>query len=207
MGSSEIALTYARMFLREVDEPNEFLDVAAMHMNMPEGATPKDGPSAGVTMTSALLSSALDRPVKPDLAMTGELTLTGKILRVGGIKEKTLAARRENVGAIVLPMSNHADYLELKPHLRAGLTAHFVDHFDDVYRLAFEESGAPMLQVSRGTEIKTVFTPVEESLHPPTAPLPVLERAEPVATPAAAGAVFSPSASGPTSEFSSRCGK
>jgi len=162
--SSDIALTYARQFIQEVDEANCFLDEAVMHMNCPEGATPKEGPSAGVTMTSALLSMALDTPVKRDLAMTGELTLTGKILRVGGIKEKTIAARRENVGMIVLPMSNHADYMELKPHLRAGLTAHFVDHFDDIYRLAFGDSSAPMPQTeSRGAEMKTIFTPVEET--------------------------------------------
>merc|ERR1719436_1002342 len=108
-------------------------------------------------MTSALLSLALDRPVKKDMAMTGELTLNGKVLRVGGIKEKAIAARRENVGMIVLPTSNQADYLELKPHLRAGLTAHFVDHYDDVYRIAFEETGAPMPAQSRGSEVKTVF--------------------------------------------------
>merc|ERR1719436_2227394 len=116
--SSEIALTYARMFLREVDEPNDFLDEAAMHMNMPEGATPKDGPSAGVTMTSALLSLALDRPVKSDLAMTGELTLTGKVLRVGGIKEKVIAARREGITTLLLPRRNEADFVELKDYLR-----------------------------------------------------------------------------------------
>merc|ERR1719401_1044545 len=165
--SSEIALTYARMFLREVEPPNVFLEEAAMHMNMPEGATPKDGPSAGVAMTSALISMALDRPVKQDMAMTGELTLTGKVLRVGGIKEKALAARRENVGMIVLPMQNQADYMELKPHLRAGLTAHFVDHYDDIYRLAFEDSGAPMPLQSRGSEVVTVFTPPEEGKLPP----------------------------------------
>jgi len=164
--SSEIALTYARMFLREVDMPNTFLEEATMHMNMPEGATPKDGPSAGVTMTSALLSLALDRPVRRDLALTGELTLTGKVLRVGGIKEKAIAARRENVGMIVLPMSNHADYLELKPNLRAGLTAHFVDHYDDVYRLAFEDSGAPMPDSSRGTPSFSVVTPTQEADGP-----------------------------------------
>merc|ERR1712151_127445 len=161
--SSDIALSYARLFLREVDLDNTYLDEANMHMNMPEGATPKDGPSAGVTMTSALLSLALDRPVKPDMAMTGELTLTGKVLRVGGIKEKALAARRESVGNIVLPMSNQAEYMELKPHLRAGLTAHFVDHFDDIYRLAFEDTGAPMPSESRGSEVVTVFTPFEEA--------------------------------------------
>merc|ERR1719199_1384850 len=97
-------------------------------------------------MTSALISMALEVPVKSDLAMTGEMTLTGKVLRVGGIKEKAIAARRENVGMIVLPMSNQADYMELKPNLRAGLTAHFVDHYDDVYRLAFDaDSGVPEL--------------------------------------------------------------
>jgi len=165
--SSEIAATYARLFIREVDAPNNYLDQALMHMNMPEGATPKDGPSAGVAMTSALLSLALDKPVKPDMAMTGELTLTGKILRVGGIKEKAIAARRENVGTIVLPMSNQADYMEIKPHLRAGLTAHFVDHFDDIYSLAFGETGAPKLASSRGSEVVTVHTPLEEQLLPP----------------------------------------
>eukprot|EP00931_Biecheleriopsis_adriatica_P042948 TRINITY_DN2450_c0_g2_i1.p1 TRINITY_DN2450_c0_g2~~TRINITY_DN2450_c0_g2_i1.p1 ORF type:complete len:994 (-),score=206.88 TRINITY_DN2450_c0_g2_i1:37-3018(-) len=165
--SSEIALTYSRVFLRELEPQNDFLDSASIHMNMPEGATPKDGPSAGVTMTSALLSLALDRPVKRDMAMSGEITLTGKVLRVGGIKEKALAARRENVSMLVLPMSNQADYLELKPYLRAGLTAHFVDHFDDVYRLAFEDCDAPMPSASRGSEVVTVFTPQEEGQLPP----------------------------------------
>jgi Lon-like ATP-dependent protease len=98
--SSEIALTYARSYLRELEESNTFLEEASMHMNMPEGATPKDGPSAGVTMTSALLSLALDKPVLQDLALTGELTLTGKVLRVGGIKEKAIAAKRENIGTM-----------------------------------------------------------------------------------------------------------
>mmetsp|Transcript_27651 Transcript_27651/g.60883 ORF Transcript_27651/g.60883 Transcript_27651/m.60883 type:complete len:1026 (+) Transcript_27651:78-3155(+) len=161
--SSEIALTYARNYLLEVTPPNTFLFEAAMHVNLPEGATPKDGPSAGVTMTSALLSMALDKPVRQNLAMTGELTLSGKVLRVGGIKEKAIAARRENVPTIVLPMSNQADYMEIKPHLRAGLTAHFVDHYDDVYRLAFEHSGAPMPLSSRGSSVVTVFTPEEEA--------------------------------------------
>merc|ERR1719510_2890369 len=96
-------------------------------------------------MTASLLSLALGRSVVSDMAMTGELTLTGKVLRVGGIKEKAIAARREHIDTIVLPLSNQADYMEIKPHLRAGLTAHFVDHFDDVYRLAFAGSGAPDL--------------------------------------------------------------
>mmetsp|Transcript_89695 Transcript_89695/g.187333 ORF Transcript_89695/g.187333 Transcript_89695/m.187333 type:complete len:1048 (-) Transcript_89695:209-3352(-) len=165
--SSEIALTYARMFLKELNPGNTFLDEASMHMNMPEGAVPKDGPSAGVTMTSSLLSLALNKPVTPNLAMTGELTLTGKVLRVGGIKEKAIAARRENVGIIVLPLSNQADYMEIKPHLRAGLTAHFVDHFDDVYNLAFEGSGAPAIGKSRGSAVVTVVTSADEAAPVP----------------------------------------
>jgi len=166
--SSEIALTYARHFVREVEPANIFLEEAAMHVNVPEGATPKDGPSAGVTMTSALLSLAMDRPVMPDMAMTGELTLTGKVLRVGGIKEKAIAAKRENVGVIVMPMSNQAEYMELKPGIRAGLTAHFVDHYDDIYRLAFQDTGAPMPEASRGSPVVTVHTPLEEVSAVPT---------------------------------------
>lgn len=164
--SSDIAVTYAMSHLGEVQPENSFLEEAAVHMNMPEGATPKDGPSAGVAMTSALLSLAIGVPVKQDLAMTGELTLSGKVLRVGGIKEKTVAARREDVKTIVFPLSNKADYVELKPHLRAGLTAHFVDHFDDVYRLAFADTDAPMPAASRGSDMMTVFTPPEAALNP-----------------------------------------
>ena len=84
--SSSISHTYAQHFLRNVDSNNKFLDSATLHMHIPEGAVPKDGPSAGVTMTTSLLSLALKKPVRKDLAMTGELTLTGKVLPVGGIK-------------------------------------------------------------------------------------------------------------------------
>merc|ERR1719230_2351577 len=135
--SSSVSLTFARLFVRELDPGNTFLDEARMHLNVPEGGVPKDGPSAGVTMASALVSLALDRPVKADLAMTGELTLTGKVLKVGGIKEKVIAARREGIKTLLLPRQNEADYTELKEYIRVGLTAHFVDHYDDVYRIAF----------------------------------------------------------------------
>merc|ERR1712079_44353 len=140
--SSSVSLTYARHFVHELDSANFFLDDARIHLNVPEGGVPKDGPSAGITMASALVSLALHRPVGPNLAMTGELTLTGKVLRVGGIKEKVIAARREGVQMLLLPRQNEADYAELKDSLRAGITAHFVDLFDDVYRLAFGQNQA-----------------------------------------------------------------
>lgn len=165
--SSSISLTYARLFIRELDPLIGFLDEARVHLNVPEGATPKDGPSAGVTMTTALISLALNKAVRTDLAMTGELTLTGKVLKVGGIKEKVIAARREGVKTLVMPRQNEADFTELKEYLRAGTTAHFVDHFDDVYRLAFESDDVPRLPFEpRGLAAACVVTSAD--IEPPS---------------------------------------
>merc|ERR1719401_3302612 len=157
--SCSISMTYAQLFVRELDRKNNFLDEANIHLNVPEGAVPKDGPSAGVTMTTSLVSLALNKPLLPDLAMTGELTLTGKVLKVGGIKEKVIAARREGVRTLLLPRQNEADYTELKDYLRAGLTVHFVDHYDDVYKLAFDDV-MPLPVPSRGLPVVSVTTPL-----------------------------------------------
>ncbi|CAJ1380362.1 unnamed protein product [Effrenium voratum] len=164
--SSSISLTYARMFIRELNPEKSFLDKAQIHLNVPEGATPKDGPSAGVTMATALLSLALDVPVRSDVAMTGELSLMGKVLKVGGIQEKVIAARRENVSTLLLPRQNEAEFVEIKEYLRAGITAHFVDHFDDVYRYAFEGKEVPPLPFEpRGLSATTIVTPSD--VRPP----------------------------------------
>jgi len=169
--SSAVALTYARLFMREFNPSNHYLDDARIHLNVPEGAVPKDGPSAGVTMASSLVSLAMNQPIRQDLAMTGELTLTGKVLKVGGIKEKVIAARREGVETLLLPRHNEADYTELKDYLRAGLTAHFIDHYDDVYRLAFDESQVlPLPGPSRGLPVVSVTTPLAP--EPAEAPSP-----------------------------------
>mmetsp|Transcript_69308 Transcript_69308/g.166170 ORF Transcript_69308/g.166170 Transcript_69308/m.166170 type:complete len:993 (+) Transcript_69308:77-3055(+) len=183
--SSEISLTYARLFAREIAPSNTFLSDAHIHLNVPQGAVPKDGPSAGVTMATSLLSLAFDRSVKTDLAMTGELTLSGKVLKVGGIKEKVIAAQREGIQTLVLPRQNEADFLEIKEYLRAGLTAHFVDHYDDVYELAFELGDAmPFLShAPRGEARITVFTPVPAPEEQPEA-TPEPEFTSPVSSPA-----------------------
>jgi len=175
--SSSISLTYSRLFVRELEAKNNFLDEAKLHLHVPEGATPKDGPSAGVTMTSALLSLVFEEPIKANLAMTGELSLMGKVLKVGGIKEKVIAARREGIKTLLLPRQNEADYVELKEYLRAGLTAHFVDHYDDVYRLAFDETKVPPLtRPSRGLPVVTVITPeIEPKEVAPKMPTLVVE--------------------------------
>ena len=104
---------------------------------MPEGATPKDGPSAGITIVTSLLSLAMGKPPRSDLAMTGELSLTGKVLPIGGVKEKTIAARRAGVTHIVFPKANERDYAELPDNLKDGVVPHFAQTYDDVYRVAF----------------------------------------------------------------------
>mmetsp|Transcript_11028 Transcript_11028/g.21550 ORF Transcript_11028/g.21550 Transcript_11028/m.21550 type:complete len:1097 (+) Transcript_11028:608-3898(+) len=136
--SVRLAQTNAKFFLQEVDPGNEFFESNQIHLHVPEGATPKDGPSAGVTMTTALLSLALQRPVKTDLAMTGEISLIGRVLPVGGIKEKVIAARRSGVTTIVVPDGNRKDVDELPDYLREGIDFHFAKEYNDVYKVAFE---------------------------------------------------------------------
>lgn len=140
--SAAIAHTLARRFIRDVpgQESNDFLEQAAIHMHVPEGATPKDGPSAGVTMTTALLSLAMDRPARADLAMTGEVTLTGRVLAVGGIREKTQAAKRAGISTVVLPAACSKDWDELPGHVTEGMTVHFAEQYSDVFKIAFGES-------------------------------------------------------------------
>lgn len=142
--SSQIALLVARrMVASQMPEGRaSFYDEHELHLHCPEGATPKDGPSAGVTMTTALLSLGLGRPVRNDLAMTGEISLNGKVLAVGGIKEKTIAARRAGCRALVYPQANRRDFEELPEYLREGLEVHFATEYRDVFRVAFPEAEA-----------------------------------------------------------------
>jgi Lon-like ATP-dependent protease len=106
-------------------------------MHVPEGATPKDGPSAGVTMVTSMLSLALDRPIRNDLAMTGEISLTGKVLAVGGIKEKIMGARRAGIKCVILPAANERDFEEIPEYLKTGLEVHYAENYDKVYDVAF----------------------------------------------------------------------
>ncbi len=135
--SAEIAYSYVMSHLADFGADEKFFDESMIHLHVPEGATPKDGPSAGVTMATALLSLALDRPVNQPVAMTGELTLTGQVLAVGGIREKVVAARRAGLRTLVLPAANRKDFDELPDYLRQGLTVHFAGHFREVYGLLF----------------------------------------------------------------------
>lgn len=132
--SAEIALTVARNTL----EDPRYLDEHCVHVHVPMGAQPKDGASAGVTIVAALQSLAMQRPVRSDLALTGELTLNGKVLAVGGIREKTLAARRLGVRCVILPADNRWDYEGLPDGVKNGLEVHFVEEYADVSRIIFD---------------------------------------------------------------------
>lgn len=111
--SAIIAYSFAKSVLAKQFPENKFFDKAKVHLHCPEGAVQKDGPSAGITMATSLLSLALDKPLEPTIAMTGELTVTGKVLRIGGLREKTVAARRAGAKTIIFPADNTSDWLEL----------------------------------------------------------------------------------------------
>ena len=123
----------------------DFFKGAELHVHVPSGAIPKDGPSAGVTMAVAMVSELTGRPVRGDIAMTGEITLSGKVLPVGGIKEKVLAARRVGIRRVILPRQNEKSVLEdIGEDLRKDLTIHLVSSIDEVIDLALSAAPAPL---------------------------------------------------------------
>ena len=134
--SAAIAYTRARKIVEGMKGIDKFFDSHIVHLHIPEGATPKDGPSAGITMTTALLSLATGLKIRSNLAMTGELSLTGKVLAIGGLKEKTIAARRHKVKDVIIPESNLRDLEEIPDHVKKGITFHPMSELDEVISLA-----------------------------------------------------------------------
>jgi len=135
--SAEIAYSYVSSNLKRFKGDPGFFDTSFVHLHVPEGATPKDGPSAGVTMATALLSIARGEAPQQNIAMTGELTLTGQVLPVGGIREKVIAARRQKITNLILPEANRGDYEELPDYLREGMTVNFARNYNDVFQACF----------------------------------------------------------------------
>ncbi|WP_313116965.1 endopeptidase La [Ectopseudomonas guguanensis] len=136
--SAEIAYSYVSSHLKQFGGDPTFFDQAFVHLHVPEGATPKDGPSAGITMASALLSLARNQAPKKGVAMTGELTLTGQVLPIGGVREKVIAARRQKIHELILPEANRGSYEELPDYLKEGLTVHFAKRYGDVAKVLFD---------------------------------------------------------------------
>ncbi len=139
--SAGIALSWTRMFAvkNKIKSP-EWFEKHIIHLHLPEGATPKDGPSAGITMATAFLSLFSGDTIKPNLAMTGELSLTGQVLAIGGLKEKTIAARRNGIKDIIIPKANTRDLDEIPDYIKKGIKFHPVEHVEEVIDIAFAET-------------------------------------------------------------------
>jgi ATP-dependent Lon protease len=155
--SAQAALTFARSRAASLGLSDDYFETHDIHVHVPEGAIPKDGPSAGITMATAMISAFSERPVRRDVAMTGEITLRGDVLPIGGLKEKVLAARRAGVKTVIVPKANERDLTEVPEELRRDLTYVFVEKVDQVLETALvkQESKPPARKPRRPTSKKT----------------------------------------------------
>ena len=163
--SAQAALSYIRSRAHHLGLPRDFYRNLDIHIHVPEGAVPKDGPSAGVTLATALASALAKIPVRRDVAMTGEITLRGKVLAIGGLKEKLLAAHRAGIFEAILPGDNRKDLPELPENLKSAMKLNFVDSMDEVLKLAL---AAPLPEITEDTPevLAGVATPIAPEQRP-----------------------------------------
>lgn len=143
--STSIAYSFAKGMMARQYPGNKFFEKARIHLHCPEGAVPKDGPSAGITMATSLLSLALNKEVNPTIAMTGELTVTGKVLRIGGLREKTVAAKRAGATMVIFPKDCLSDWLELPENIKEGIEGKPVSWYQEVFDLVFPDVDATQI--------------------------------------------------------------
>jgi ATP-dependent Lon protease len=142
--SAQAALSYVRSRARALGIDEDFSERTELHVHVPAGAIPKDGPSAGITMATALASAMAGRPIRKDVAMTGEITLRGRVLPIGGLKEKVLAAHRAGIRTVIIPLENEKDLEEIPEDVRQEMTFCPVSHADEVLRIALLEKSYPL---------------------------------------------------------------
>ena len=147
--SAQAALSYARARAKALGIKDNFKEID-IHLHVPAGAIPKDGPSAGITMATAIISALTETPVNKDIAMTGEITLRGRVLPVGGIKEKSLAALRAKMSAIVIPERNKKDLEEIPKNIRDDIRFITVAHMDDVLNVVLKKKDKPPAKAASG---------------------------------------------------------
>jgi ATP-dependent Lon protease len=157
--SAHAALSYVRSRAEELGLERDFYQRVDIHIHVPEGAIPKDGPSAGITMATSLVSALTKIPVRHDLAMTGEVTLRGRILPIGGLKEKVLAAHRGGIKTVLIPAENEKDIKDIPATILRAIDIHLVAHMDEVLRRA--------LVLPNPDEFLQKPAPREESETPP----------------------------------------
>jgi len=172
--SAHAAMSYVRSRCKAWGLPDDFYTKIDIHIHVPEGATPKDGPSAGITMATALVSALTNIPVKKDVAMTGEITLRGRVLPIGGLKEKSLAAHRAGIQTLIIPKDNEKDLKDIPQSVRKTFTVHLVEHIDEVlpHALALENPEEFKKKAGQATPLRLEEISAEgkDKKTPPAAP-------------------------------------
>ena len=162
--SAHAAMSYVRSRAQYLGLPKDFYRHLDIHVHVPEGAIPKDGPSAGITIATSIASALTGIPVRGDLAMTGEITVRGRVLAIGGLKEKLLAAHRHGIFEVILPRDNEKDLVDIPENIRQEMKLQFVSSMDEVLRLALESELVALTVSPNTTAAELTGRPAEENI-------------------------------------------